>query len=1265
MSNTSESASLQLSMQELLDENECLREKLAASDVDAKLKQDLHQILAASINIGYWEWDETTKQAAYFSQEMAEIMGMSLESLYETYQRDEDFYPLVHPDDLQHYIDNLSVVLDPEHPSGIAHTFDYRIVRPNGDVRYVRELEYGIQEEDGIVTRTYGAIQDITDRHESTRALRESEQRYSSLFSQLPLGVQEQDWSSIKKAIDKLHSEGVENLLEYFESNPLVLRNLVGTIKIASVNTALLKIYGAKTVEEFIESEEEITDWWDEEWDNLYATEIAALAGPNKINYAELAETRMDDSEFHTRLITSIVEGDEDTWKRVLTIVEDVSERKNYEINLIEAKAIAEKASKAKTEFLSNMSHELRTPLNAILGYSQLFELDKSLGKKHQTNAHAIHNAGKHLLILIDEILDLSRIETGNIELSIEVVSLEAVIKDSVDWVSEMAESHGVTIDFNPKACRGVMIEADAIRLKQVFLNLLSNAVKYNREGGNVSINSTLDGQGLVSISITDTGIGISTDQLGDLFEPFNRLGAELTMIEGTGIGLVITKRLVDLMQGELLVDSNPGEGSTFTVRFQTTEANQPDNDDSSDEFISADNKPADAITARPHILVAEDNPVNQDLIAVQMDYLGYRADYAENGIEALKLWKTGNYQLLLTDIRMPEMDGYELIRQIRALELDNTKSPIIAVTANAMESDVQRCFDIGASEVISKPLGVDKLRQVLVKWSPLGVTTETTTAPAAQALESAPAEAIDLAVLKEMVGDNIEAHHRLLRSYIDALPKTLDIIQQACDARNHKQLEECAHRLKSSSSSLGATRIASLCQTLELACRDGREADIKASVPQLLQAAEPVVAYVEAFCAEPNVAVADKPPTQTGVNTTQSQVNVLLVDDDYIMHRVTTMILNDLGIDRVQSALSGHQALEILEQPQLAIDIIICDLQMPEMDGIEFIRHLSKWNYSGSLILLSGEDIRILKTVETLAIEHELKVLGILEKPVTLAKMRHLLETYDRVNDESTVLPAEEFSLDELSHAITAGELDTYFQPKIDIKTKQIVGVEALVRWLHPTKGIISPNSFIPMAEEHKLISELTLAVCQKALQYAATWQEQGIELDLALNISIDALNDLEWPNVIATQVEASGLQPTAITLEITESRLMEHILVALDILGRLRLKRFNLSIDDFGTGYSSMENLQRIPFSELKIDRAFVRGASDDASARAILESSVLLAKKLDMKIVAEGVETEADWNLVAELGCDQVQGYYIAKPMPADQLCEWLATQIIKAR
>ncbi len=1265
MRNSSNLASLQLSKQELIDEIEYLREKLAATEAAAKFRQELHQTLSGAINIGYWEWDEITKRPTYFSEEMAAILGMSQDSLYGLYQCEKDFYPLVHPDDLEHYIDNLSVVLNPDHPRGRAHTFDYRIVRPNGEMRHLLELEYGTLEEDGVITRSYGAIQDITDHQESTRALKQSEQRYSSLFSKLPIGVMEQNWSTIKKSVDKLQSEGVENLKEYFENNSFILRELVSSIVITSVNDKLLEILRASSLQEIVEDEEDVSSWWDEEWATLYASEIASLAGPEKINYAEMTELRMDDSVFETRLITSIVQGDEDTWKRVLTIVEDVTERKKYEADLIEAKTMAEKASKAKTEFLSSMSHELRTPLNAILGFSQLFEYDQSLSEQRQSNARAINNAGHHLLILIEEILDLSRIEAGNIELSIETVSLGKVIKDSVSWVADMAKSRGISIEFDPSVFSEVLIEADAIRLKQVFLNLLTNAVKYNRENGEIRMDCTLDEQGLARISIADTGPGISPDRLGELFKPFNRLGAEFSATEGTGIGLVITRRLVDLMQGELEVESSPGEGSTFTVQFQSISTSQPDIDISIIDFNPDDSDFSGSIIARPHILVAEDNPVNQQLIGAQLELLDYSADYAKNGIEAMKLWKSGNYQLLLTDIRMPEMDGYELIEQIRALESGGEASPIIAVTANAMESDLRRCFDTGASDVISKPFTLEALKQMLKKWSPRQGKPISGAYLPAEIPDIARLGAIDISVLMQSVGDNFETQCQLLISYAEALPGVVGDIQQAFAGNNFEQLADYAHRLKSSSGGLGAMQLADTCQIIEQAGREGRISEIESSVSRLTQYAEQVALFVAKFCESSPFQTAGEPMVDNAEDIPENDLSVLLVDDDYIMHRVTTFILNDLGIGNVLTALSGQHALEIIAENSNTVEVVICDLNMPEMDGVQFIRHLAQQQYGGSLILSSGEDIRILKTVEKLAIERDLQVLGILEKPVTQAKLRELLNALDQSQTEATLLKSTVYSAEELLHAINADELDTYFQPKVDVLSRQVVGVEALVRWNHPTDGVVSPFDFLPLVEENNLIVELTQAVCKKVLQHVSRWQTQGFNLEIAINISADALHDLGWPDEIANQIEAPGLQPSTVTFEITETQLMENIVVALDILSRLILKRFKLSIDDFGTGYSSMEQLQRVPFSELKIDRAFVRGASEDASARAILESSVLLAKKLDMKVVAEGVETEEDWNLVAELGCDQVQGYYIARPMPGDQLCEWLGTQKLKTR
>jgi EAL domain-containing protein (putative c-di-GMP-specific phosphodiesterase class I) len=262
-----------------------------------------------------------------------------------------------------------------------------------------------------------------------------------------------------------------------------------------------------------------------------------------------------------------------------------------------------------------------------------------------------------------------------------------------------------------------------------------------------------------------------------------------------------------------------------------------------------------------------------------------------------------------------------------------------------------------------------------------------------------------------------------------------------------------------------------------------------------------------------------------------------------------------------------------------------------------------------------------------------------------------------DQVQEEGTMILFESITPAELEVAIRRDELDTYFQPKVDIASGRVVGIEALARWNHPHKGLIKPDSFIPMAEDHGLIGKLSDVVCIKALEYAARLKTNGLPLNIAINLSVDSLSDLDWPEKISATLQKYGLEPSNISFEITESRLMEHLSVALDILSRLSLKRFNLSIDDFGTGYSSMEQLQRIPFSEFKIDRAFVHGAAREASAQAILESSILLAKKLNMKVVAEGVENKEDWDLVARLGCDQVQGYYVARPMPFAQLLKWL--------
>lgn len=680
------------------------------------LGNDRLRALSAALKLGFFEWDEIEGRATYYSSEMAQIFGVSLEELKEKLDSLDGFYDCIHPDDLEHY--KKSNEIDSEISDGVTqpHSFEYRIIWPNGEIRHVFELYLSVFDKQGVATHSYGAVQDVTDRHRVIEALKQSEERYSSLFTQLPLGVQEADFSPLRKLVDKLRKQEVSDLRAYLEANPEELREAVQKIRIKSVNNALLAIHGANSFEEFVTVEEDISIWWNDYWRDVYISEIEALLNSNMTFEAECVDTRLNLTEFELRMISKVVSGFEDNWERVIHIVEDISERKMDEAELIEAKTMAEKANAAKTVFLSNMSHELRTPLNAIIGFSQLFKYDKSQSAKGKSYALDINNAGKHLLSIIDQILDLSRVETGQMGLSIEPVVLENTISESIFWVSDMAQSRGISITFEPSDCRGLLLEADAVRLKQVFLNLLSNAVKYNRKNGGVGIGCSNDREGFVTISISDTGMGIDKARFGELFQPFSRLGLEAGGIEGSGIGLVITRQLVELMNGEISVESTVGQGSTFRLKFPASQIP-----------ISIDSYPADEdlnsslrnenVSTEIKIVVAEDNPANQELLSEQLSWLGYSTRCGNDGVDALKILESETYQLLLTDIRMPRMDGYELIRKIRSSKTELGKIPIVAVTANAMQSDIDQCFEAGANDILPKPFSLEELKDILDKW--------------------------------------------------------------------------------------------------------------------------------------------------------------------------------------------------------------------------------------------------------------------------------------------------------------------------------------------------------------------------------------------------------------------------------------------------------------------------------------------------------------------------------------------------------------------
>ncbi|MDX9886356.1 EAL domain-containing protein, partial [Thauera sp.] len=249
-------------------------------------------------------------------------------------------------------------------------------------------------------------------------------------------------------------------------------------------------------------------------------------------------------------------------------------------------------------------------------------------------------------------------------------------------------------------------------------------------------------------------------------------------------------------------------------------------------------------------------------------------------------------------------------------------------------------------------------------------------------------------------------------------------------------------------------------------------------------------------------------------------------------------------------------------------------------------------------------------------------------------------------------------YGAEEVRRAIGGGELVNHYQPMVDVASGALTGVETLVRWQHPDDGLIFPDDFIGVAEENGLIDALTHVVLVEALAQTRRWLDQGLKLRVAVNISMQNLTRLDFADLVLAEVVGAGVASENLTLEVTESRLMTDVLAPLDNLTRLRLRHVGLSIDDFGTGHSSLSQLRDIPFDELKIDRSFVHGAGADRTRGAIFTASLEMARQLGMKTVAEGVEDRADWDFLGLHGCDLAQGYFIARPMPADQLAGWRA-------
>jgi len=621
----------------------------------------LDQALQAS-DAALWEW-HIDEQRMVLSERYFRQLGYPPDAYpasTETWRR------MLHPDDVEHAIATVRAHLK-QHSD--TYVNEYRMLDAAGQWRWMlargRVTRRG---PDGRPLQMVGTHIDIHAMKTRQAELLESHERFQNIYQTTP------DAMGITRVSDGLYID---------------------------INEGFVRMVGYPREQVLGRTSNALGIWArPEQRDQL----VAEFRRQGWVDSMEM-QVRRRDGQLLDGLMTvrPLVERGDDC---MLFIYRDITERRRL---LREAEAAAA-ASQAKTEFLSRMSHELRTPLNAVLGFAQLLQASPSLAGAERERAQlaAILQAGWHLLNLINDVLDIARIESGHLQLQLRPLALRPVLAEALTLLQGEAEAAGVQLPAEPPPCTERWLMGDALRLRQALVNVLSNAIKYNHRGGRVLIACEAR-EGRLLLQISDTGRGMDAAQQAHLFEPFNRLGREREGIDGTGIGLVLTKHLLGLMGAAITLRSAPGEGTTVGLDLALVEA-APEAPTASAPPALPD-EPAAQVAPWARVLYVEDSPVNQILVREMLaGWPGLELLLASDGAEGLRRAAAERPDLILLDMRLPDMDGLQLMHALRA-DPGLAAIPVIALSANAMPEDVAQALAAGAREYWTKPL---RLQQFL-----------------------------------------------------------------------------------------------------------------------------------------------------------------------------------------------------------------------------------------------------------------------------------------------------------------------------------------------------------------------------------------------------------------------------------------------------------------------------------------------------------------------------------------------------------------------
>jgi PAS domain S-box-containing protein len=654
------------------------RDNLANSNDVERLRETVarYQRIFNGSGYGFWEWDLDTGHIDW-SGGFWENIGYSGDDAVQVNTGDK-IAELMHPDDA-HTMRDATL----EHlRTGIPLNTCYRIRTKNNTYVWTQVRADSLRDEHGRARYLSGVNFDITELKETEEALRESEARQVRILQAANDGI----WEWYAGGGGFHFSNRCWEMMGYDDQDDVITRgeNRLKVWRNHIYPPDLLK---------FDEAFNSVND------SDAFDVEYRIVSKQSELRWIRVrGRVYFDDDGKPVRMSGTNM---------------DITDIKRAEERVLQAKEAAETANQAKSQFLSSMSHELRTPLNAILGYAQLFEYDGNLSEIQRDNVQEIRKAGEHLLQLINDVLDLAKIESGKMTVSLEPVLASRVAIECFTLLQPQADARGISFYINLHNLESTYIIADNVRLKQALINLIGNAIKYNSMGGEVELSFQLIENNQLRILVRDNGHGIADNRQGEVFQPFNRLNAEYSKIEGSGVGLVITKQLVEMMQGRLDFLSSEGVGTEFWIDLPLcSEWNQ--------DHLPGKSKQAQRAVAElsvqgvKKVLYIEDNPSNIRLLQqIFLRYPQLELDIAEEAFLGIYKARSQQPDVIILDINLPGMDGYETLSVLKRDPI-TSDIPVVGLSANAMPYDIERGKKAGFYDYLTKPVEIYQLIQTL-----------------------------------------------------------------------------------------------------------------------------------------------------------------------------------------------------------------------------------------------------------------------------------------------------------------------------------------------------------------------------------------------------------------------------------------------------------------------------------------------------------------------------------------------------------------------